>query len=219
MSTNRGAPQPDSSALSIVLMNMAVLVGALLAGEGPLWLMWPYWIQSMVIGYYNVRRIQKLQRFSTSGLKINGASVEPTPATRRQTWTFFTAHYGIFHFGYAMFLVTYASNGFESAPPSGGSDWDWLWYVVAFVGFLVSHGQSHREHVAADLKGTPNVGTLMFMPYLRIIPMHLTIIFGSMLGGGRLALLMFGLLKTAADVAMHKVEHYVLQQGAATRAG
>ena len=29
------------------------------------------------------RRIQKLQHFSTEGLKINGSSVDPTPGTRR----------------------------------------------------------------------------------------------------------------------------------------
>lgn len=212
MAIDSRARPADSSALSIVLMNVAVVVGALIAGEGPLWLMWPYWMQSVVIGYYNVRRIQKLQHFSTDGLKINGSSVDPTPGTRRQTWIFFTVHYGFFHFGYAMFLLSGSFTPSGAVAPSAGAEWDWLWYAAAFVGFMVSHGQSHREHVEADLAGTSNIGTLMFMPYMRIIPMHMTIIFGSMLGGGRLALLLFGCLKTLADVGMHKVEHRMLQK-------
>jgi hypothetical protein len=50
----------------------------------------------------------------------------------------------------------------------------------------------------------------MFLPYVRILPMHLTIVFGGLLFGGTLALLLFGVLKTAADAAMHSLEHHVL---------
>lgn len=199
--------QSDSAALSIILMNVAVIIGAWVSGEGLVMLMWPYWIQSLVIGYYNVRRMQKLQRFSTSGLKIDGQTVDPTPATQRKTWVFFIMHYGFFHFGYMVFLFAMSPEVF-----SGGAA---LWIAVTAVGFLVSHGQSHREHVHADLRGTPNIGTLMFVPYIRIIPMHLTIIFGMMLGNS-VGILLFGALKTVADVAMHKVEHKLLQTPRAT---
>jgi hypothetical protein len=48
----------------------------------------------------------------------------------------------------------------------------------------------------------------MFYPYVRIIPMHIMIVLGSrFLGDNTLALVMFLLLKTAADVAMHIIEH------------
>jgi len=60
----------------------------------------------------------------------------------------------------------------------------------------------------------------MLLPDARILPMHLTIILGGALGGdGAGVLLVFGALKTAADVLMHYVEHRVLQRGAATAAG
>jgi len=209
----------DNAVTTIVLMNVIVLIGALVSGEGLVMLMFPYWIQSVVIGYYNVRRIQKLERFSTEGLKINGQSVEPTPGTRRQTWVFFTVHYGLFHFVYLMFLGAFSagvlsdpgSDASTRGAVSGISQWSSIWIAVTAIGFLVSHGQSHREHVEADLAGTPNIGTLMFVPYIRIIPMHLTIILGAVLGNG-LGMVLFGALKTAADVAMHKVEHRILQK-------
>jgi hypothetical protein len=51
----------------------------------------------------------------------------------------------------------------------------------------------------------------MFYPYLRIIPMHFTIIFGSMLPQGMLPL--FVLLKTGADAGMHLVEHWLFRRG------
>lgn len=216
---------PDSSARGIVLMNLAVIVGALVSGEGLLMMMWPYWIQSVVIGYYNVRRMQKLQTFSTEGVKINDEPVEPTRATQRQTWIFFMLHYGGFHFVYFVFLAVFSSEaaatGMVPVTMEGTGevvkfevgrlpDWTLFWMVAAFVGFMVSHGQSHREHVESDLRQTRNIGTLMFIPYLRVIPMHLTIILGAVLGNGS-GLLLFGALKTVADVAMHKVEHRMLQ--------
>lgn len=193
----------DAAVVGIVLMNVVVMFAALISGDGLVMLMWPYWIQSIVIGYFNVRRIQKLQRFSTDGLKINNRSVSPTPSTRRQTWMFFTVHYGFFHFGYMVFLLTLSNGELAS--------WGPMWFAVTAVGYLLSHGQSHREHVDADLRGTPNIGTLMFIPYIRIVPMHLTIIIGATLSNGP-GLLVFAVLKTIADVAMHKVEHRTLQK-------
>lgn len=50
----------------------------------------------------------------------------------------------------------------------------------------------------------------MFYPYARIIPMHLTIIFGPAFN---LSLPLFLLLKTIADVIMHSVEYNVLRKG------
>jgi hypothetical protein len=222
----------DRSAYGIVLMNVAVIGVALVSGDGLLMLMWPYWIQSVVIGYYNARRIQKLRVFSTEGFTINDEAVDPTPETRNKTWVFFAFHYGFFHFVYFIFLSAFSAQaaGTGTVPVTIENTgevvafevgqlpaWGGLWLLVTLVGFVISHGQSHREHVASDLRHTRNIGTLMFIPYLRIIPMHLTIILGALLGNGG-GLLLFGALKTVADVAMHKVEHRMLQGVAGARA-
>ena len=42
----------------------------------------------------------------------------------------------------------------------------------------------------------------MFMPYVRILPMYLGIIFGSGLGGGAFMLVLFTALKTLSDIAL-----------------
>lgn len=207
-----GRPQ-DDAVRGIVIMNVLVALGALISGDGMLMLMQSYWIQSMVIGYYAMRRIQKLEHFATDNFKINGAPVDPTPQTRRKVWVFFVIHYGFFHLVYFMFLGAFSATGVMGEAigrPAADSPWAPFWFGATLVGFLISHGESHREHVAADLRGRPNIGTLMFVPYIRIVPMHLTIIFGAMLGG-TVGLILFAALKTAADVAMHKVEHRMLQ--------
>ena len=60
--------------------------------------------------------------------------------------------------------------------------------------------------------GLSNVAALMFVPYLRIVPMHLTIVFGISRAHSTVGLLFFGGLKTVADMAMHYVEHARLQR-------
>ncbi len=64
-----------------------------------------------------------------------------------------------------------------------------------------------------DAQGTPNIGTLMFTPYLRVVPMHLTIVFGAVALGST-GVLVFGGMKMVADVAMHVAEHRLLTRRA-----
>jgi hypothetical protein len=201
----REAPA-DYSLWGIVLANGLPLALALLLSWPLSVLLWPYWAQSVIIGLFNVRRMLLLERFTTDGLRVNGRVVQPTAAVRWQVALFFLAHYGMFHLVYVMFLTL------QTPLPAAERGWVLLLAVV----FAVSHGLSHQEHLQHDLRGGTNLGTLMFVPYLRVIPMHLTIIFGmGFLQGGSGALWLFAALKTAADAAMHKVEHHLMRASCA----
>ncbi len=48
--------------------------------------------------------------------------------------------------------------------------------------FAWNHRSSYRRHIAADREGFPNIGTMMFLPFLRVVPMHLTIGLAAALG-------------------------------------
>lgn len=211
----------DRSLWSITGANVLTLALALWQGWGMIHLLWPFWIQSVIIGWYARKRMLMLREFSTEGFKVNGRSVQPTEETARSTANFFALHYGFFHFMYLIFLlaftltadpagmttVTDADTGAEHLMHVGRvGALDVLIFAALGLGFWASHRQSFNEHVASDLSRRPNIGTLMFLPYARIIPMHLTIILGVFLGGTG-AVLFFGLLKTGADALMHRVEH------------
>ena len=170
------------------------------------WKQWPltqlmllYWGQSIAIGISYVLRILSLEQFSTEGFKVNDRAVDPTPATKRQVAAFFVLHFGFFHLGYLVFLFA------DSAARPRLDAWFWL----CVLGFALNHFWSYRYNREMDRQGSPNIGTLMFTPYLRIIPMHLTIVSGAFLGKG---LLLFGGLKILADAAMHLIEHAQLQK-------
>ncbi len=197
----------DGSVLALVASNVIAVGLALGQQHGLEALMLVFWAQSVIIGLSNVVRMLSLERFSTDGLTMNGKAVEPVPATKRQVAGFFLIHYGIFHAVYFVFLVVEGD--------AGAVVDTWFWVCVAV--FAVNHAWSLRYNRALDAAGCPNIGTLMFTPYLRIIPMHLVLILGKLLPGSMPSLLLFGLLKTGADVGMHLVEHQRLRKVAGAR--
>ena len=185
------------SLLSLLAANALTIVLAVVEGWelGPL--MWIYWIQSIIIGGFRFLRMLSLDRFSTDGVLINDRPVKPTRATQMKMSFFFLVHYGGFHLAYAFFLVSE-----QKVAPGDG-----FLIVVCVAIFLANHWFSFRSNLEKDVRTTPNIGRLMFFPYARIIPMHMTIVFGAYVAATETALLIFLSLKTLADLIMHAIEH------------
>ena len=187
-----------SSGLSLLAANLLTIVLALYEGWDLREMMLIYWAQSVIIGYFNVRRILELHRFSTENFQMNGVRPPETPKTKRQTATFFALHYGFFHAIYLVFLLT----GTEEFQGS------WLMLAACTIAFYLNHRYSYLQYRDEDRKRKPNIGNIMFFPYARIVPMHLTIVAGLAVGTTTTTgLLLFLVLKSAADVVMHLVEH------------
>jgi hypothetical protein len=199
----------DGSLWALVTTNLLSLVVAVATDWNLCSVMFLYWAQSVIIGLSNVVRILALDRFSTENFRINDREVEPTPAVKRQTAFFFLVHYGMFHAIYLVFLI-----GLADALASAD-----FAFAVCVVLFALNHAWSHRYNVSLDRRGTPNIGTLMFTPYIRIVPMHLAIVAGGAFGDSAVALALFMLLKTGADATMHVVEHRRLQAVTAAATG
>jgi hypothetical protein len=191
----------DHSVFALVAANLLALLIAWATGMSLRELMLVYWIQSVIIGVTSALRIVNLERFSTANLQMNNQPLDETQGTKWKVAGFFAMHYGFFHFIYLMFL------SFERDPQPGGSA---AGHLLCALVFAVNHGYSLAQNVRKDAAGRPNIGTLMFLPYARIVPMHITIIFGGAFFGGSAAFTLFGALKIVADVVMHTVEHHVL---------
>ena len=194
----------DTSVLAIIAGNLVTIILAISLKWQLGAILCVYWFQSVVIGLFNFRRILLLKNFSTEGFTMNDRAVPEDDSGRRSTAFFFLVHYGFFHFGYAVFIAATAEESLRG--------WGGVAILAGGISFLISHGFSFRKNVAEDLRGRPNIGTMMFMPYLRIIPMHLTIIIGGSVSGSPAMLLFFLVLKTLADVLMHVVEHRLMRK-------
>lgn len=182
------------STLSLLGVNLGVMFFAIRNQWLLSTILTTYLLQSIVIGLFQAKKMLDLRVFSTDGLKINDHPVEPTPATQRYVVIFFLAHYGIFHAVYTGFILS------MGAP-------DWPQVLVAGAAFFVNHLVSYLLNRNRLRERVPNIGTMMFFPYIRIVPMHIFIVFGAMTAGPHSGLVLFLSLKTLADAAMHAVEH------------
>lgn len=193
----------DRSLWFLLLANGVTTILAVTQNWNLLGLMWVYWFQNLVIGFFHFRRILRLREFSTKGFTMNRRPVEPTEETKHRVARFFLGHYGGFHFCYFIFLLLFSQSG-------GLSSADLIYIIPTALLFLGNHIYSYRYNGPRDIIGRQNIGTIMMYPYARIVPMHLTLILGFVFSRG---LLLFLLLKTLADVIMHVVEHRVLLRG------
>ena len=187
----------DRSALSLFFSNIITMIIAIADGWSLIMVMWIYWGQSVAIGITNFIRILSLKNFSTEGFRINNRAVEPTKSAQRQTAFFCLFHYGFFHFVYGIFLFT----------ASFDEDINPLYIILCAFMFLINHIYSFFYNREGDSGKKQNLGTVMFFPYARIIPLHITIVFGFLFATGWFGLLFFLSLKTIADLLMHMIEH------------
>lgn len=177
-----------------------------------------YWAQSAIIGIASVFRILALERFATGRFESGGVvffesegpTEAPTTDVKRRVALLLSVVFGLLLLLY-YFLI--------SLGPRGGP-LDWQWILTGAAAFALNHLWSYRYNRDLDRRGTPNINMLAFMPYLRIVPMHLVVVTGAAyyVDGGA-PVLFFGVVKTVFDVAMHVQEHSHLQgAGGATQA-
>lgn len=187
----------DPSIISLLVSNLIIITLAVVQRWEVSTVLWVYWMQSIIIGFFQFLRILSLKKFSTENFKINSQPALPTNNTKIFTAFFFLFHYGFFHFIYAIFLFNFFTN----------QPLDFTYLFLGGLIFFLNHFFSYRQNKIIDEHKIQNIGTLMFSPYARIVPMHLIIVFGAILGQS--ALLVFLLLKTLADLLMHTIKHKI----------
>ena len=193
----------DGSIWLLLAVNIAVLGIAHWQKWPLLQLMLMYWVQSVAIGLSYVLRILSLDKFTTEGMKILGEPVAPTQESRSLLAFVFVFGFGFVHAVYLVFI--YAGATMSTKVPLRLD----LWFWVCTAAFVLNHLWSYRYNSELDRRGTVDAGALMLTPYIRAVPMHLMMVSGAFVGG---YVLLWGLLKTGADIAMHLVEHAQLQK-------
>ncbi len=198
----------DRSTLFLIVSNIIMIIFALFENWNLITIMFIYWCQSIIIGFFTFLKMLTLKDFSTEG--VNSNTMSPNVGAKIFMSFFFLFHYGMFHFGYYTFLISGAFFASSFASSLGPEPIDAFIIIVIGV-FFVNHLFSFLYNSKKDANKKQNIGNIMFYPYIRIIPMHLTILFGGgfMMTGGdaRGILILFLLLKTFVDVVMHSIEH------------
>ena len=178
----------DRSLWYLLLANVVVAILALALKQSLASLLLVYWIQSTEIGVMNVIRMLQLEK---------GCWRLWDPA-------FFVLHYGFFHVGYLLLILSDPlDEGFVLASS------DIVFVAVSSAVFLGTHLFSYFYNRSEE-PTKQSWTTLMFLPYLRMIPMTVVIMIGAVTGAGVVFWLGF---KIAADMIAHIKQHEVLRRG------
>lgn len=198
------------STWALIFSNLSIIFFAVVDGVGIMEILWIYWIQSVIIGIFNFIKILSLKEFSTESFTQGNKPVPETTAAKISTAIFFLFHYGFFHVIYAVFLSTGLNIISGSENVSGKSTYIIYAAVIFLINYIIEFFYYLRER-----EPKPNLGKMMFSPYVRIIPMHITIIFAGFVGmggmffsleSGLVVIVFFTLLKTFIDVISHNTE-------------
>jgi Family of unknown function (DUF6498) len=156
---------------------------------------WIYWFQSICIGLFNFLDLLTVKNYDTGDLKINNKPV--TAGNKGCVAWFFFFHYGFFHIGYAVFLLV--GPGIRSV--------DKIMLLLGVSVFFLESILNFIRQKQIERTLTINIGTMFFLPYLRIIPMHLMILLPAFFGW-KPSLLFLG-LKMGADILSFLLYHRV----------
>ncbi|MDO9326270.1 MAG: DUF6498-containing protein [Methanoregula sp.] len=212
-----GSPDFNIPLVSLIAANVITIVLAVIQNWDIATVMFIYWVQSLIIGLFTI--ISLLTAVASPPITNgDGASIQKPLSPFQEKWgflffkyglaAFFAVHYGFFHYAYYFFIV---ESGIFGQVNFSSPD---LYLACGF--FFLNHLYSYRYYRKEPLPGKDTLGEDFVMPYSRIIPMHLTIIFGGIVvlvlqAFGILTtlpvLILFLVLKTYADLDMHLKKH------------
>ncbi len=154
---------------------------------------WIYWFQSITIGLFNFLDLLTIKNYEAGSFTMNDQPA--TDANKGCTAWFFLLHYGGFHLGYAIFLLV----GF------GIRSVNKMVFLLGIASFFLEAIINFIRQKQMERSIAFNIGTLFFLPYLRIVPMHLMILLPAFLGWK--PSLLFLILKMGADIISFAVYH------------
>jgi hypothetical protein len=165
-------PVRTRTILAVVGGNAVPLLGVLFLGWSVLTVLLLYWLESAVVGAFNVAKI--LAARGPTPKSYHG------PTHPAAVAVFFCLHYGIFwivHGVFAVGLGIAAGGGFDAAALL----WALPWLVAVHAYDHVVEFRRRREH----LRVSP--GEQLFRPYGRVIAMHVAVLGGGFLMTGPLS--------------------------------
>jgi hypothetical protein len=149
-----------------------------------------YWIQSVMIGLFNALDLFLIKNPDKS-MATESNPMDGSLSSRGCSALFFLVHYGGFHLAYAIFLLVYVKGIIIANVLLFGFG---LLLVELTFAFIKRRAWEKKQTILS-------ISSIFFMPYLRIIPMHLMILLPVFLGWNNVIVFLW--LKMFTDVLMY----------------
>jgi len=220
----------DIPMIALVAANAIPLWGVLYLGWDVFYIVLLYWLENLVIGFYNVLKIA----FAKAPDMVGHVSKWFWHLGKLFLIPFFMVHYGGFMAVHGMFILFLLKGpkGLEGGGPATGPAWPCFFVFlqmligvvrhvyliippqvkVTVLALFVSHGISFVYHyLLGGEYATAKPKDLMSGPYSRIVVMHITILGGAFLlaviRSPAALLIVLVLMKTIMDIKLHIRSH------------
>ena len=224
----------SGAVVALIVANAIPLYGAVFLGWNVWVILIVYWLENGIVGFFNVLKILRAEGpvDPTSTWQMNGRPMNVVG--RGAIAGFFVIHYGIFWVVHGVFVLTmplFAGIGAElpvphvivevngdflgtTSPPGADmtAGFELGAVLLAVVALAISHGVSYWfNYLRRGEYRRTSPAVQMFVPYGRLVVLHVTIIIGGLAiaftGAPAAALAILVVLKTAMDIAFHLAEH------------
>jgi hypothetical protein len=157
-------------------------------------IVWLYWCQSVLLGFFTFIDLLTIrpENVLAENMRINNKPATPEQMKGCLPW-FFLVHYGGFHLGYMIFLFI----DFHI------TDINFQTFKFSLLALVISYTFYFIQYKMRYSKVKRSISMLFFTPYLRIVPMHLTILLPKFLHWQ--PALTFLVLKMAMDIIGHLI--------------
>lgn len=199
----------DISIIPLILANLAPIFGVLFFGWDIFSVMFLYWQESAVIGFYNILKMykasgpmEKTTNFTIKDITINKLS-------KIFIILFFMFHYGMFMLVHGIFIFLI----FARQKPIFSYKFFMDNYYFAILLLFISHGISYYfNFIGKEEFRKVSISQQMEKPYSRIIIMHVTILLSAFLvmafgSKNTVGLFLLIAIKIAVDLHAHTKEH------------
>ncbi|MBN1263060.1 MAG: hypothetical protein JW991_01760 [Candidatus Pacebacteria bacterium] len=192
-----------TSVTALVLTNLIPVFGVLFFNWDLSSILFLYWFENIVIGFYNSLKMIKAEKPNQNGVQKTVFGKTTVNKTREELVGFFILHYGMFTLVHGFFLFGRLINNLQINP-----------ILILNTGFLfLTHGLSYfQNYLEKKEYQRLSPEQLISAPYKRVITMHLVVLAGSRLilkinGQAIGPLIVLVLVKTTIDFFSHNLEH------------
>ena len=199
------------SLASLLIFNSVAVVGVLYWDWSSSFLLFSYWLENLAIGFFNVLKMKKAGKLGDHKmLRGYTSSGKSPPGNKKGIISFFIFHYGGFMAVHLIFLLFFIFGGVGGLdrPESLGIFFgkSFIFFIGIFISHLISY---NANYIGTGEYERTSVAKLFGLPYRRIVPIHITIIFSALLGSP--ALLLIG-IKIIIDILGHLSERRSLRK-------
>jgi hypothetical protein len=196
----------DLSTWALILTNVITIMAAYIQQWPFSTILWVYWIQTLMIGFFAFLRAVSLADLSPGG--VDRLSRRLHHEGRLRAGVFFLAHFTLVQV--CLTLILWVLIGPITSVNIGI-------LIPSALLFFGNHLFSYVYHKKSDRIVYKNIGLTVFRPYLRLLPVLVSILFAGMIVAAffiireehlfPVAFLVLFVCKTSADVYAHRFEH------------